>query len=44
MLTPRGIEAKVKISVRFLERKIAEYEALRVEIEGLKGELSGALE
>jgi len=36
VLTPRGIEAKAKISVRFLTRKIEEYEALRVEIEELK--------
>ena len=38
-LTPRGIEAKAKISVRFLARKIAEYEALRLEIEELKARL-----
>ena len=37
-LTPRGIEAKAKISVSFLERKIQEYEALRLEIEQLKRE------
>ena len=39
VLTPRGIEAKAKISVRFLARKLAEYEALKVEIEQLKTEL-----
>ena len=39
VLTPRGIEAKAKISVRFLARKMEEYEALRVEIEQLKAEL-----
>ena len=39
VLTPSGIEAKGKISVRFLARKMAEYEALRVEIEELKVEL-----
>jgi EPS-associated MarR family transcriptional regulator len=44
VLTPRGIEAKAKISVRFLTRKMAEYEALQVEIEDLKAELSGVLE
>ena len=38
-LTPRGIEAKAKMSVRFLARKIAEYEALRLEIEELKARL-----
>ena len=31
--------AKARISVRFLARKMAEYEALRVEIEDLKAEL-----
>ena len=38
-LTPRGIEAKAKMSVRFLARKIAEYEALWLEIEELKARL-----
>ena len=36
VLTPRGIEAKAKISVRFLQRKMKEYEALGEEIERLK--------
>lgn len=39
VLTPRGIEAKAKISVRFLARKVEEYEALRVEIDELKAEV-----
>jgi len=39
LLTPKGIEAKARISVRFLQRKIDEYEALKVEIEQLKNEL-----
>ena len=38
VLTPSGIEAKAKISVRFLQRKIEEYEAPGVEIEQLKKE------
>jgi MarR family transcriptional regulator, temperature-dependent positive regulator of motility len=38
VLTPSGIEAKAKISVRFLQRKIEEYEALGAEIEQLKKE------
>ena len=33
------MEAKAKISVRFLTRKMDEYEALRVEIEKLKADL-----
>ena len=39
LLTPRGVEAKAKISVRFLARKVEEYEALRIEIEALKAEV-----
>ena len=39
VLTPRGIEAKAKISVRFLQRKLEEYEALRAEIEVLQAEV-----
>lgn len=38
-LTPKGIEAKARMSIDFLARKMAEYEALRVEIEQLKVEL-----
>ena len=39
ILTPQGIEAKARISVRFLQRKMEEYETLRQEIEQLKSEL-----
>ena len=39
LLTPKGIETKAKISVRFLQRKIEEYELLRKEIEELKLEV-----
>ena len=39
LLTPRGVEAKAKISVRFLARKVAEHETLRLEIDELKAEL-----
>ncbi len=39
ILTPQGIEAKARISVRFLQRKMEEFEALRQEIEQLKTEL-----
>ena len=38
VLTPSGIEAKAKISVQFLQRKMEEYEALGTEIEQLKRE------
>ena len=39
VLTPRGIEAKARISMSFLQRKMEEYEVLREEIEELKAEL-----
>ena len=39
ILTPKGIETKTRISVRFLQRKIEEYEALKQEIKKLKTEL-----
>ena len=39
ILTPKGIETKTRISIRFLQRKIEEYEALKQEIEQLKTEL-----
>ncbi len=38
LLTPKGIAAKTRLTARFLKRKIAEYEALRVEIEQLRRE------
>ncbi len=38
LLTPKGIEAKARISVRLLQRKTEEYDAPRVEIEQLRNE------
>ncbi len=32
LLTPQGIEAKASITARFLQRKRAEYDALKTEI------------
>ena len=40
ILTPKGIETKARISLKFLLRKTEEYEALRIEIEQLKTELN----
>lgn len=40
ILTPKSIETKARISVKFLQRKIEEYEALRLEIEQLKTEVA----
>lgn len=39
LLTPKGIAAKTKLSVRFLKRKLIEYEEIKVEIEILEQEL-----
>lgn len=38
LLTPRGVEEKARITVRFLKYKMQEYERLRMEIEELKRE------
>ena len=40
VLTPQGILEKVALTGRFLQRKQAEYEALRTEIDSLIDELS----
>jgi EPS-associated MarR family transcriptional regulator len=36
LLTPRGIEAKTKLTVRFLRAKMDEYEMLKLEIEQIR--------
>lgn len=38
-LTPHGMEEKARITVRFLKRKMAEYDALKEEIERLREEV-----
>jgi len=43
LLTPVGVAQKSKLTTEFLRRKVVEYEALQVEIEELKSELSVAL-
>ena len=42
LLTPVGVTEKAGLTVRFLERKVAEYESLTLEIEALKSEMSQA--
>ena len=42
LLTPTGIVEKAGLTVRFLARKVAEYESLTLEIELLKAEMSKA--
>ena len=39
LLTPVGIVEKAGLTVRFLERKVAEYESLTLEIEALRFEV-----
>jgi len=38
LLTPAGIEAKARLTVAFLQRKLEEYETIRTEIDLLKAE------
>lgn len=40
LLTPQGIEEKSQVTYRFLQRKIYEYENIKLEIENLKNEPS----
>jgi len=42
LLTPRGIEEKAIVTVRFLRRKLDEYETLKRELEELQREASKA--
>jgi EPS-associated MarR family transcriptional regulator len=42
LLTPMGIAAKTALTARFLKRKLAEYDALKVEIEQLRSEVNQA--
>ena len=42
LLTPNGIEEKARVTVAFLQRKLAEYEAIRGEIEELRKEVENA--
>jgi len=43
-LTPKGIEEKAEVTYRFLQRKIEEYENIKVEIESLKNETASMKE
>ena len=42
VLTPSGLSAKAKLTTRFLQRKVREYETLKSEIEKLQQEVSGS--
>lgn len=39
LLTPRGVEEKARLTVRFLKVKMQEYEALRAEIRQMRREV-----
>jgi EPS-associated MarR family transcriptional regulator len=38
LLTPRGLEEKARVTARFLQIKMREYEALKIEIEQIRTE------
>lgn len=38
LLTPRGLQQKAQLTVRFLQAKLLEYESLRAEIEQMREE------
>ena len=42
LLTPRGVEEKARLAVRFLQVKMQEYESLRSEIEQIHQEAEAA--
>ena len=42
LLTPTGVGEKAGLTVRFLARKVAEFESLTLETEALKAEMSKA--
>ncbi len=44
LLTPGGIEEKARVTFYFLKRKMAEYEALKGEIEDLRREVADSPE
>jgi EPS-associated MarR family transcriptional regulator len=41
VLTPEGMSEKARMTGRFLQRKMREYEALKTEIDGLQKEIGG---
>ena len=40
LLTPKGLDEKAKVTLRFLKSKLAEYEAIKRELEELKRDAS----
>lgn len=42
LITPKGLEQKLLLTYRFLQRKMKEYDSLAVEIEALRAEVDSA--
>ncbi len=42
VLTPEGIAHRASLAARFIERKMAEYDAIQAELEELKSELAAS--
>ncbi|MGK7659751.1 MULTISPECIES: MarR family EPS-associated transcriptional regulator [unclassified Marinovum] len=40
VMTPQGLSAKAALTARFLKRRVAEYEALKAEIEALESQVA----
>lgn len=40
LLTPKGIDEKAKVTLRFLKSKLAEYETIKAELEELRKDAS----
>jgi len=41
LLTPKGIDEKAKVTLRFLKSKLAEYETIKAELEELRRDATG---
>ena len=41
LLTPKGIDEKARITVRFLKQRLREYEQIKLEIAELEAEING---
>ena len=42
LLTPKGIDEKAKVTLRFLKSKLVEYETIKAELEELQRDATGA--
>jgi EPS-associated MarR family transcriptional regulator len=43
VLTPEGVADRARLAARFVKRKMAEYEAIKAEIEGLRREFNDTI-